>query len=180
MLLFQNFVEIFDQFDESLLDEQALIDVLTDGNNSAIDEYFYDLFGKSSILSSDSFLCVMITLFFLENIDNDQTLTDEIASILTTLQTTTSTTQTVLAVSSLAPSSSLATTSSATAVSTTSASQTAQGNTSTTQTVSQQVTSYTTTTAANLNNSSAISNSAERNDIIASILLILSSFLLRI
>jgi len=45
--LFQNFVEIFDQFDESLLDEQALIEVLTDGNNSAIDEYFYDLFGKA-------------------------------------------------------------------------------------------------------------------------------------
>ena len=46
LLLFQNFVEIFDQFDESLLDEQALIDVLTDGNNSAIDDYFYDLFGE--------------------------------------------------------------------------------------------------------------------------------------
>ena len=135
---------------------------------------------KPSVTSTDSFK----SYFFLENIENDQTLTDEIASILTTLQTTTSRTQAVQTafstVSSLTPTSTLATTSSATNVPTTSASQTVQGTTSITPTVSQQVTSITATSAINLNNSSALSNSATRNDIITSILLILSSFLLRI
>ena len=182
MLLFQNFVEIFDQFDESLLDEQALIDVLTDGNNSAIDDYFYDLFGKICRKNSHK-----IKYFLTDNIENDQTLTDEIASILTTLQPTIATTETFQAVatsSTASPStpSTLATITSAN-LSPDSA-QLLQGTLTTSSTTGETITGNTTSgiTISSFDNSTSsdFSTSGTRNDIVASILLILSSFLLRI
>ena len=187
MLLFQNFIEIFDQFDESLLDEQALIDVLTDGNNSAIDDYFYDLFGKICRKNSHK-----IKYFLTDNIENDQTLTDEIASILTTLQPTIATTETFQAVatsSTASPStpstlttitSAILSPDSAQLLQGTLATSSTTGGTTTGNTTSGITTSGITTSSFDNSTSSDFSTSGTRNDIVASILLILSSFLLRI
>ena len=128
-----------------------------------------------------------IKYFLIDNIENDQTLTDEIASILTTLQPTIATTETFQAVatsSTASPStpSTLATITSA--ILSPDSAQLLQGTLTTSSTTGGTTTGNTTSgiTTSSFDNSTSsdFSTSGTRNDIVASILLILSSFLLRI